>query len=381
MIESHRASTAVSDVVIIGGGPAGAALAIALCRAGVPAVTVLDRPVGGPFRIGESVAPGIASLLRWFGLPDDLTLLGHRPYHGNRSLWGGTVLVDDFLHRGWGHGWHLDRAAFDEWLRNAAVSQGARLISPARLQAIARRLGGGWYLRFGFAGSTVEHIAGFVVDASGRCAALAALLGVQRQRCDRMLAIATMVPAAQARLGSLSLIEAVADGWWYAAPLPTGNVLVSLLSDSDIVRAHGLARSDKFRSAWASTDEFAHIVPPPIKLSAPMSVFPANTQYSEHAAGLGWLSIGDALLALDPLTSSGITGALEDARAAAETIRSWLGSSRESDRIAVAKSYARRADHTLRRYLTERRRVYAAEGRWADRPFWRRRAAPAGTIG
>jgi flavin-dependent dehydrogenase len=381
MIESHCASTAMSDVVIIGGGPAGAALAIALCRAGVPLVTLLDRPLGGAFRIGESVAPGITPLLRRLGLPDDLTQFGHRPYHGNRSLWGGVVVVDDFLHRGLGHGWHLDRAAFDEWLLNAAVSHGARLISPARLQTVARRASGGWYLSLSFAGRTVEHIAGFVVDASGRRAALAALLGVQRRRCDGMLAIATLVPAAQSGLGTLSLIEATADGWWYAAPLPNSMVLVSLMTDHDIVRAHGLARSDKFRSAWATTQDLAHLVPPPIRLPAPVLVFPAHTQYSERAAGRGWLSIGDALLALDPLTSSGITGALDDACAAAETIRIWLGSARENDHIAAATSHARRADRTLRRYLTERRRVYAAEVRWADRPFWRRRTAPAGIIG
>lgn len=374
MIE-HGSLARQSDVTIIGGGPAGAALAIALRRAGVAPVTLLDRPVSGAFRIGESVSPAIAPHLRRLGLPDDLTRFGHHPYHGNRSLWGGIVAVDDFLHRGLGHGWHLDRSAFDQWLRDAAMSHGVRLISPARLEAVSMRPGGGWHLRFTYAGRRVDHIAGFIVDASGRRAALAARLGVRRRRCDRMLAIATLAPAAQTGLGSLSLVEAVAYGWWYAALLPNGTALVSLMTDHDIVRAHNLARPDTFRSAWAATHELADLVPPPIKLSAPVAVFPAHTQYVERAAGRGWLSIGDALLALDPLTSSGITGALDDACTAAETILAWLGSACETDRIAAAMSHARRADRTLRRYLTERRRLYAAEFRWADQPFWRRRVA------
>ncbi|MBV8136321.1 MAG: tryptophan 7-halogenase [Deltaproteobacteria bacterium] len=305
-------------------------------------------------------------------MPDDLTEFGHRPYHGNRSLWGGVVNVDDFLRRGLGYGWHLDRASFDQWLRDAAVLHGTRLLSPARLQAVAPRPGGGWNLRLIYAGRTVEHTARFVVDASGRHAALAARLGVHRRRCDEMLAIATLVPMCEAGLGTLSLVEATADGWWYAASLPSGMVLVSLMTDHDIARSQKLIRSEVFYKAWATTQELATLVPPPASLPVP-SVFPAHTLFSERAAGRGWLSIGDALLALDPLTSSGITGALEDACAATETIRAWLGSVREADRIAAAISYARRADGTLRRYLKERSRLYAAEDRWTDRPFWKRR--------
>jgi 2-polyprenyl-6-methoxyphenol hydroxylase-like FAD-dependent oxidoreductase len=380
MNEPCGAPTASSEVLIVGGGPAGAALAIALSRVGLEPVTLLDLPPSGAFRIGESVAPSISPLLRRLGLLDDLTELGHHPYHGNRSLWGGVVSVDDFLHRGLGHGWHINRSAFDEWLRDAAVSHGTRLLSPARLKAVAPRPGGGWNLRLIYAGRIVEHISRFVVDASGRRAALATRLGVQRRRCDGMLAIATLVQTSEVGLGTLSLVEATADGWWYAASLPNGMVLVSLMTDHDIARIQSLVGSETFHKAWANTLELANLVPPPSGLPVP-SVFPAHTLYSERAAGRGWLSIGDALLALDPLSSSGITGALEDACAAAETIRAWLGSVRETDRIAAATSYARRADRTLRRYLTERRRLYAAEVRWTERPFWERRARPSSMTG
>lgn len=365
-------------MLIVGGGPAGAALAIALRRAGVDGVTLLDRPPGGTFRIGESVAPGIAPLLRGLGLPDDLAALGHVPYHGNRSRWGDVLAVDDFLHRGMGHGWHLDRAAFDAWLRDAAVAAGARLATPARVDAVARRHDG-WTLRIRLGDRAVAHTATIIVDASGRRAAMAARLGVARQRQDALVALATIVPGAGQGLGALSLIEAAPDGWWYAAALPDGAAMVSLMTDHDIARTSGLRDPGIFRAAWAATRDLAHAVPPPATAGR-VSIFPAHTQVSLSAAGPGWLSIGDALLALDPLSAAGITGAMEDSCAAADTIRTWLGSPHASARAAAASAHAQRATHTLRRYLAERHRLYAAERRWADRPFWRRRAAPYASI-
>jgi flavin-dependent dehydrogenase len=253
------------------------------------------------------------------------------------------------------------------------VARGACLISPARLDLAMPRPDGAWHLRLWHDGRAIEHRTSFVVDASGRRAALASRLGMRRQRLDGMVALAARVPGTGSTLGMLSLIEATAEGWWYAAPLPGGTVVVSLMTDHDIAHAAGIARSDTFRSAWAATHELAYRVPPPLRLPATVSIFPAHTQYAERAAGRGWLSVGDALLALDPLTSSGITGALDDACAAAATICTWLGSMRESDRIEAASAHARRATSTLHRYLAERRKIYAAEQRWADRPFWRRR--------
>ena len=362
---------AASDVAIVGGGPAGAALAIALRRAGVDRVTLLDRPVGGAFRIGESVAPGIAPLLRRLGLPDDLAASGHVPYHGNRSIWGDVPAVDDFLHRGQGHGWHWDRAAFDTWLRNAAFAAGARMASPTRVEAVTRHRTG-WRLQIRHGDASIPHVAAIVVDASGRRAALSAHLAVARRRLDALVAIATVVPGAGQGLGALSLIEAAPDGWWYAAALPDGAAMVALMTDHDIARAERLRDPARFRAAWAATRDLASAVPPE-NMSGGIAICPAHTQVSMCAAGPGWLSIGDALLALDPLTSAGITGAIEDACAAADTIRTWLCAQSTTERTAAAQAHARRATQTLRRYLTERRRLYAMERRWADRPFWQRR--------
>jgi flavin-dependent dehydrogenase len=73
-------------------------------------------------------------------------------------------------------------------------------------------------------------------------------------------------------------------------------------------------------------------------------------------------------MGLDPLTSSGISGALSDALAAAPAIAGML----DGD-LAAARHYTQRANDSFRRYLAERRQHYALETRWAEWPFWQRR--------
>jgi flavin-dependent dehydrogenase len=362
----------MTEVVVLGAGPAGAAIAHALCRRGVR-VRVLDRARRARFAIGESAAPQLASLLAGLGLPTALDELGHRPYHGNVSLWGGPAIVDDFARRGAGHGWHLDRAAFDGWLRDTAVAAGATVEAMRGLAGVERGERG-WRVHVR-RGDRVESIgAAVIVDATGRAAALGRRVGARVRRVDQLIAIAVEAAPGDGAWPGRSLIEPFADGWWYAAGLPSGRVMVMLMTDADLAREARLGERASFRRAFEATQAIAaaaQIVwdPPPV-----LRVVPAHTQFLDCAAGPGWIAAGDALLALDPLTASGIVGAIDDACAAADTVAAWLAARDPGQVVAAGRAYAERAAQTLRRYLAERRAWYAREPRWAERAFWRRRA-------
>src|SRR5205085_9334445 len=69
------------DVVIIGGGPAGATAALRCARQGL-SVIVLDRDSYPRFRIGESLLPRNFTLLRELGLLDRLKELPHTQKFG-----------------------------------------------------------------------------------------------------------------------------------------------------------------------------------------------------------------------------------------------------------------------------------------------------------
>lgn len=351
------------DVLILGAGPAGAATALGLLAAGVKRVLLVDRPITRPFQIGESATPDVPALLEQLGLEKDLGKLGHRAYHGNLSLWGGASIVDHFLFRGRGHGWHLNRQAFNIWLQDQAVARGAKLVSPASLAGILPRPDG-WQMNITGLGKITAHV---VVDATGRKAALASHLGAHWQKLDALVALAVRVAPVDGFAG-LSLVEPFADGWWYAASLPGEHTIVTLMTDRDIARERGFYDAQGYLNAWRSASELPARVQPPAE-PGQIAVFAAHGGFLNRAAGSRWIAVGDALIAFDPLTSSGIAGALDDALAAIPAILSQLTGNTEASRV-----YAQRANNTLKRYLTEHQQHYSTERRWSDQPFWARRA-------
>ena len=100
------------DVVIVGGGPAGAAIAIALVR-GLHAslsVTVLERSGYEHPRIGETLPPEARVPLASLGLWNRFLEQRHAPASGTLSVWGQDQIAENhFICNPHGNGWHLDR--------------------------------------------------------------------------------------------------------------------------------------------------------------------------------------------------------------------------------------------------------------------------------
>ncbi len=355
------------DVLILGAGPAGCATALALLADGIRRVLLVDRPLAVPFPIGESATPDVGRLLARLGVENELCRLGHRAYYGNVSSWGeGPPIVDHFLSRGWDHGWHLDREAFDGWLRAEATGRGARLLQPATLTSIVP-YAQEWRVTVDGYGDVLARV---VVDAAGRRAPLASRLGAQRHRIDSLIALAVRSEVKPAdRLAGLSVVESFCDGWWYAAPLPSGGAIVMLTTDQDIAAARRFRNPEVFAQVWRQTNQLVQLVPPPCHPHA-VTIYPAFSGFIDRAAGRDWVAVGDALIALDPLTSSGIAGALSDALSAVPVILAGLDTGQVED---AGLTYSRSADATLKHYLRERHHRYSSEHRWPESAFWARR--------
>jgi len=355
------------DVVIVGAGPAGSATALALLGAGIDRIVLIDNPKPRPICIGESAAPDVATKLRLLGCPDNLAEQGHTPYQANLSLWGGERRYDDFLHRASGHGWHLDRARFDQDLRDQAVHRGVTLMRPAKLENLVFE-SNQWELMVQEAQRTHILQCRYLVDASGRHCTLARQLGAERTRTDTLTALACTVPDGTPLRG-LSMVESCAEGWWYATCLPDGQGLVSLMSDAGQIRQNALRDSDIFKQRWQHTAELNHWLPAAETNSIQPLAFAAHSGFLTQPVGPGWISVGDAMAAFDPLASAGIANALGDALAAKTVIIDWL----EHKSWQAAEAYADRANSGIERYLKEWRLQYGRETQWLDQPFWQRR--------
>src|SRR5687768_12254286 len=104
------------DVAVVGGGPAGSALTIALARRGLRVVLIEAVPEREP-RVGETVPPDLRYYLHRLGVWDSFARAAHLPSGGSCSAWGDPSLAfqDAFSHPR-GGGWHLDRPRFDTTL-------------------------------------------------------------------------------------------------------------------------------------------------------------------------------------------------------------------------------------------------------------------------
>jgi flavin-dependent dehydrogenase len=220
-----------ADVLILGAGPAGSVAALNL--APTHRVILVERRVGAAPRIGEALPPAARRLLTDMGLLDGFLAEGHTPCYGNRAVWGaGTPGVTDFMRDPHGHGWHLDRARFDSWLRLVAVARGAMLIAPARLSAI-RRGDGCLHVQLATDRGRIDLSAAFAIDAGGRAAPLARRLGAQRLATADWCVAGSMVTRLQLdevlaspplrqlrRGGGTQLYCPESDGFWPSSPMP-----------------------------------------------------------------------------------------------------------------------------------------------------------------
>jgi flavin-dependent dehydrogenase len=210
------------------------------------------------------------------------------------------------------------------------------------------------------------------VDAGGRAAPLARLAGARRVVLDRLVAVSAFLPRdARSPFDRFTLVEAVEGGWWYSAPLPDGRRVVSFFTDSDLApRTREVAAFRRRLGRAPATAARCGVDVRGPELEAAPCVVSANTSRLTAVAGEGWLAVGDAAAAFDPLSSLGIETALSSAAQAAVAVSRHL----DGDAGALP-AYPSLVRETWRRYLYERARVYEQETRWPQAPFWKRRRA------
>jgi flavin-dependent dehydrogenase len=349
------------DVVIAGAGPAGAVAAHVLARAG-RRVLLVDDVKQHVKKVGESLPGAARSHLEQLGLLDVVECGSHLICQGIVSAWGSTDLAAiDLINDHHGAGWHLDRARFDQQLRERVLRNANVTFSPGRVED-ASLTNEGWKITI----SNEEIGSRWLIDATGRAAQVARGLGMSRSRDDSLVALCSWMSEEHSYGPIRTLVESVPDGWWYTALLPGKTRVAVLHVDGEnaptILHTPGAWEAEIARTVHLRT--LLEAAP----RSGELRGVEACGARLDRFAGKGWLAIGDAALSFDPLSSQGLLNALYTGMKGANAVNSALNG--ELNGVA---GYTARLENIRVAYLQRYRLVYAAEHRWPDHRFWSRR--------
>ena len=325
-------------VLILGGGPAGAAAARLLATWGHE-VLVVERaaagdaapsaeqpadPTKGPTdqSLAESLPPSTRKVLAATGLLGVVEAGGCHPNGGNTALWGGEGRRDDFA--GGATGFHILRSRFDALLREAAAGAGAEIVGGvARLPQRAGD-GEGWRVEVVLDdGQRAEIEPGWVLDCTGRAGVLARRYRILEAGAPTLAVVRRY--CSEDGWGNVdanhALVESFDRGWAWSVPTSERERHVAVMLDPELqaVMEGAADLSAAFEAEIENTALMRSITNPAAPVSEAWAVTASMYTSSEFAVGRALL-VGDAASFADPMSSFGVKKALASAWLAAVTV-------------------------------------------------------------
>ena len=339
-------------MVVVGGGPAGAATAWWLARAGVD-VLVLDRArFPRPKPCSEYMSPQASRLLEEMGVLAEVEGAGAAQLAGMTvRAPSGTMIRGRFAgdHRWRGHrdrGLALQRTLLDPILLDAARRAGARVVERTHVRDLlfdrARRASG---VRGANAGGETRDIgARFVVGADGLRSVVARRLGLARSaRFPKRLALVTHYDGV-AGMGELGEMHVEGDGYLGLAGVGGERTNVAVVVPASR-GAELSAGTGAFLERWIAARP--HLAPrfagarraTPVQATGPF----ASRARRPWAPGVAL--VGDAADFFDPFTGEGIYAALRGGELLAPYLLAALAERSPLGERTALEAYARARRH------------------------------------
>ncbi|MCU0864701.1 MAG: NAD(P)/FAD-dependent oxidoreductase [Planctomycetes bacterium] len=319
----------VADVLVIGAGPAGSALALQLAQAGFT-VTMVDRrefPRHKP--CGEFLSPQCVPYLQQLGLGGMLDELGAHHVEGMQlsgygaSTGGRFRQLPDRAAIG-RHGFGIRREVFDHRLVQAAIAAGVEFLPRHDFVELTRTDAVVDGARFRDAqGQPVARRARQVVGADGVHSRVAKALGVQR-RLDWLDQFALVAHFEGVAPGPVADVQLLPGGFFAATTVDQGLYSLNLVLPRRALRERTAADWDQFvQQHAAGSPAIAARLQGARRLQPWRGIGPFGFR-TTTATVPGCALVGDAAGYVDPMTGEGIYFALFGARALGDAITAAL---------------------------------------------------------
>ena len=311
-------------VIILGGGPAGAATAMYLLRKGITPV-IVERDDHPRYHVGESLTGASQIALRELGLGPAIDAQNYPIKHGavfygpngKNDFWVGLVRRDEKGDQVPNYTWNVMRSSFDKILFDAAVERGAIWIKATAVAPIVEK--------DAVIGLTIRTPDGqidklfceVVVDASG-CATFLANHRVTGKKepgaSDKQIALFTQFantirddgPELSQQPGNTLLYYQAKHYWAWFIPVNDELTSVGVVFPTAYFKKTGMTKQQMMLNECRQMTPVLSDRLPDLTPQEPINAIPNFSYRVRNYTGKGFLCVGDAHRFIDPIFAYGV---------------------------------------------------------------------------
>ncbi len=324
-------STCQTDVIVIGGGPAGSTASALLAKRGYR-VSLFERDKFPRFHIGESLIPFSYHIFEELGLIDKLRASHFTKKYGVQFISEHGRLSEPFRFEQYdahdrSQTWQVRRSEFDEILLDHSKECGTDVYQETRVTDIITEQDRVVGVKVRGPSGPREIRSRVVIDASGQSSML--MDRFQLRQWDDQLKKAAIWTYWKGAVrepgldggGTIVIQTKEKKGWFWYIPLHDDIVSVGVVADYDYLFKN--RDSTDIETIYFEEVSRCPGIQPRIANCERSDGFRVQKEYSYRAkkvAGDGWVLVGDAFGFLDPLYSSGVFLALKSGSLAAKAV-------------------------------------------------------------